>query len=104
MRQFRFGPVQRRFLVALLLLPLLLGGPTFLPGPESPAATVTPSELPVATGLEVVAALTETPTPVPPSPTPLPTATVKKRGPAFLGYYVPYDDTSWDSLQRHVGE
>ena len=62
-----------------------------------PAPTATATAKPSATA-------TRTPTPVPPTATPLPpTATPRKEaGRIFLGYYVPYDSSSWASLQAQV--
>ena len=75
---------------------------TYTPEPPtaSPSATAIPSPRP--------ATATPSPrsTPVPPKPTATPAATATARSRAsraFLGYYAPYDASSWNSLQAQAG-
>lgn len=66
-------------------------------------ATRTPTRTPTSspTATRPPPTPTRTPTQVAPSPTPVPTA--KARGDrVFLGYYVPYDPSSWASLQAQA--
>ncbi|MHB1131423.1 MAG: glycosyl hydrolase family 18 protein [Chloroflexota bacterium] len=94
----------RRSLLALAVIPLLLAGLAFLPSVEAPAAEPVPTALPVALGLDTILSLAPTPTAVPTAVLATATAVPLQSGQRFLAYYVPYDDTSWASLQRHAGE
>jgi spore germination protein len=71
--------------------------------------TVAPSRTPVAAATATTppsATSTRVPTAVPTATTPPPTPTTASRpqgGRLFLGYYVPYDVSSWNSLQAQAG-
>lgn len=74
--------------------------PPLAPTPVSglvPSPTGTARSLPTATATPT--AVPKTPTPVPPTPTSTPQARAER---LFLGYYVPYDSTSWLSLEAQA--
>ncbi len=85
--------------------------PTSAVRDQPPAPVPTTEEKPTAvpillqegrTPTPIPPALSPTPTSVPAKSTPAPSAAQPKKGRIFLGYYVPYDTTSWVSLQSHA--
>jgi spore germination protein YaaH len=97
--------------------------PTSTPTAQAPAIpTSTPTAPPTAatTATAVPVAAEPTSTPVPPTPQPMSTSTPRPAdptpapspspavgspaGPVVLGYYVPYDGTSWVSFQAQAGD